>query len=377
MAHSQPSPASRMALIDACKGIAAQLIVLHHLAFYGPMSDVALPLMPDVMAWLYDYGRIAVQAFLVMGGFLAARGLAPQGVLRELNPWAALGRRYVSLVFPFAVALLFAILGAALARQFSSHASIPAAPEFLQVLAHLLLLHNIVGADALSAGVWYVAIDFQLYALLLLLLVLARSPAGGQGRPWLAYALVAALGLASLLWFNRQADLDIWGIYFFGAYALGAFAYWASQQARYKVWLGLLFSLGVCALLLDFRLRIAVALVIALLLAIANRGAGMAWPKPRLFGWLGQISYAVFLVHFPVCLLVNVALQVWAPASPGLNLLGMVAAWGLSLWAGQVFYRRVECRVRHWRWPQPLGKRWALLLLGAWLGIGVVLDPLF
>ncbi|MEY4755596.1 MAG: hypothetical protein RJA34_494, partial [Pseudomonadota bacterium] len=29
----------RLALIDALKAIGAQFIVLHHLAFYGPMSD--------------------------------------------------------------------------------------------------------------------------------------------------------------------------------------------------------------------------------------------------------------------------------------------------------------------------------------------------
>ena len=44
-----------------------------------------------------------------------------------------------------------------------------AAPIFFLVLLHLLL-QDIVGVDALSTGVWYVGIDVQLYALLLLLL---------------------------------------------------------------------------------------------------------------------------------------------------------------------------------------------------------------
>lgn len=29
------------------------------------------------MAWLYDYARMAVQVFLVLGGYLAAASLAP------------------------------------------------------------------------------------------------------------------------------------------------------------------------------------------------------------------------------------------------------------------------------------------------------------
>ena len=33
------------------------------------MSDIAQPLAPDLMAWLYDYARMAVQIFLVLGGY--------------------------------------------------------------------------------------------------------------------------------------------------------------------------------------------------------------------------------------------------------------------------------------------------------------------
>ena len=61
------SPAARMPLIDAMRAIASQLIVLHHLAFYGPMSDAALELAPGLIHWLSEHARIAVQAFLGAG----------------------------------------------------------------------------------------------------------------------------------------------------------------------------------------------------------------------------------------------------------------------------------------------------------------------
>ena len=47
-------PAQRLPLIDLLKVVASQLIVLHHLAFYGPMADHAAPLMPRVIDWLAD-----------------------------------------------------------------------------------------------------------------------------------------------------------------------------------------------------------------------------------------------------------------------------------------------------------------------------------
>ena len=332
-----------MALIDALKGIALQLIVLHHLAFYGPMSDTALGLAPNLISWLYDYARIAVQVFLVAAGFLAARGLAPEGTLLTRQPLRLIGRRYLSLVLPFLAAILVAIAAAALARQLMHHESIPAAPTLFQFIAHALLIHGIGGSDSLSAGVWYVAIDFQLFILLVATLALARWNRNTK-RP--GQVFVIGLILASLFYFNRQAELDNWGFYFFGSYGMGALAYWASQQKNRWPWIAALLTIGGSALIFDYRLRLTVALLVAVLLATANRTALMTWPKNRLFTWLGRISYSVFLIHFPVILIVSALFQHFAPHSPMLNLCGMLLAWLLSSIAGAWFYTTVEIPLR-------------------------------
>ena len=59
-------PPSQFGLINLLKAGAAQLIVLHHLAFYGPMADHVRPMLPALISWLGDSARIAVQAFLVL-----------------------------------------------------------------------------------------------------------------------------------------------------------------------------------------------------------------------------------------------------------------------------------------------------------------------
>ena len=79
-------PAQRLPALDALKGLGCMLIVWHHLAFYGPMSDVVHPYASWLTGWLYDYGRMAVQVFLVVAGFLAAASLAPQGVAGFAHP---------------------------------------------------------------------------------------------------------------------------------------------------------------------------------------------------------------------------------------------------------------------------------------------------
>ena len=76
---------NRMPLIDALKAIASQLIVLHHLAAYGPLTEAVQQVAQKPIDWLYDYARIAVQVFLVIGGFLAARGFSADTIRRLLR----------------------------------------------------------------------------------------------------------------------------------------------------------------------------------------------------------------------------------------------------------------------------------------------------
>ena len=192
--------------------MACAAIVAHHLAFYGPMSDAAHGLMAPVLDWLFAYGRMAVQVFLVLGGYLAAASLAPEGVARFASAPQQIGKRFVRLVVPYAVALLVAVIAAAVVRPFFDHDSVPGEPELGQLLANALLLQDVVGAEALSAGVWYVAIDFQLFALTALLLAgLRKLPEPLRGAaPW----VVAAGGVLSLFVINRMPEQDMWAWYF-------------------------------------------------------------------------------------------------------------------------------------------------------------------
>lgn len=338
--------ASRLGFVDALKAGASQLIVLHHLAFYGPMSDAAAPLAPALLAWLSEYARIAVQVFLVTGGFLGARAIAPDGVLLAARPLQLMLRRYVRLIVPFAAALVLAIAMAVIARRWMNHDSIPAAPGWLQFAAHLLLLHDLLDYEALTAGAWYVAIDLQLFLLMTLLLWLARGAVDGHGpRRRLGFVLLAAFGLASLFHFNRDPRWDESALYFFGAYALGAFAWWLSQRRDALAWTALLAAGVGASLAVDFRMRIAVALVVAVTLAVSVRSAWLARrPAPGPIAFLGRIGYSVFLVHFPVMLVVGAWLHRFVGADPRANALGIVLAWSLSVATGALFHRFVELR---------------------------------
>lgn len=359
MSGSRPP---RVALIDVLKALASQLIVLHHLAYYGPMSDVAWPLAPTVWSWLADDARIAVQVFLVVGGFLAARGLAPQGWMRPAALGPALWNRYVRLVFPYGVMLVLATLASGLARQWMTHDSISAAPSWPQWIAHLLLVQGLLDYESLSAGVWYVAIDMQLFALLLLMLSLARNLARGRGMragQACAAAVVGAGVLAALFHFNLDAGWDRWALYFFGSYGLGVAAWWGSNRDASRRWMGFILLVGGLALAYAWRDRLAVAVVVALALTWARRSAWRSAAEPvgqvglwgRALGALGQMSYSLFLVHFPVCLVVNALFVRFVPPTPLAHLGGVLLAWALSLLCAWAFHLHVERHAGHFAWP--------------------------
>lgn len=381
MAQSSTHSHSRSALIDCTKGLACAAIVWHHLAFYGPMSDVAHPVMPNLLDWLYEYARMAVQIFLVIGGFLAAASLVPQGLARFDSPWSKIGKRFVRLVVPYAVALVVTIVISAAIRPWFDHESVSADPDLWQLFAHALLLQNIVGEESLSAGVWYVSIDFQLFAGTVLLLGAVRwlkqVVAGRRGvqavQRWWPWAvtgmqmLVVLATAASLFSFNLDSDLDIWAIYFMGAYGLGMMAYWAVAAEKRSTawsWAMLIAALVIGALVFEWRDRIFLAGATALLLIVCMRTEGVArWKGFAPLRRLGEISYSVFLIHFSICLLVNAVVNHFWHGSVTAAVVGIPFAFVLSLTAGYALYQLVERHVSSW--SQAL--RWQAGLIGAGL----------
>jgi peptidoglycan/LPS O-acetylase OafA/YrhL len=338
---SQPT---RVELIDGLKAIAMQFIVLHHLASYGPLADAAQKLLPDLIGWFYDHGRIAVQVFLVIGGYLAARALSPQSERFRADLVATIVNRYLRLALPYSIALMMAIACAAFARRWiNDEQFISAAPGIGQWLAHLFFLQDVLGYESLSTGVWYVAIDFQLFALLTALLWVSK--ASGPKAQRFDLLSVTILSIASLFWFNRNDDLDSWAVYFFGAYGLGAMTYWAKGGGRSAMRCQRLLLLAAAiALLVEFRWRLLLALGTALMLAYTDgnlvqlRGKLMNKLAP-----LGQVSYSLFLVHFPIYMLVsalfvkyNLLAGTWS------GVIGIVLTWLCSIAAAFLLHRWIE-----------------------------------
>ena len=361
-------PSGRSFLIDAIKASGCLLIVLHHMAFYGPMSDVVAVAWPAVLDWLYDHGRLAVQFFLVCAGFLTAGSLARYEALDLSEALKLAWQRYLRLAIPLLAALSFTVLVTEWVRPDFDHASLSATPDWGQALAHMLLLQHVLDMEALSAGIWYVALDFQLYAMTLFSLMLVkacRSAHAVHSARTLRWGLWLCLTCTSLWGWNLHAGLDNHGVYFFGSYGLGLLAWEARQHAssgmpgapnqRWLAW-ALMLVIGAVAWWLEPRLRIATALGVACLLM----GVPAAWLSGdfirsswwvQAVHWLSTVSYSVFLIHFGVTVVVSAGVSAVWPDVLWANTLGMLLALLLSLVGGALLYRLVERQsATLWRW---------------------------
>jgi peptidoglycan/LPS O-acetylase OafA/YrhL len=132
--------------------------------------------------------------------------------------------------------------------------------------------------------------------------------------------------------------------------------FWIGRATRFSTWqsaLALLGLVGAGALAIDWRSRIATALVTALLLAVAQRRQWLSpphWPTAAVpLQRLGRMSYSLFLIHFPVLLAMNAAVANAGPHGAWFDAAGLVATFALSVASAALLYRWVEARPASWR----------------------------
>ena len=191
-------------MVDAIKIASAHLIFIHHLCAYGPIPEILAIAWPDLIDFLYQNARMAVQPLLVVAGFLAAKSLSRKSLEA---PLALIGLRYLRLIPAFAIALVGITTVVWMLRPVIDADWLPEGLNLLQAIIHLLLVQEWFDVPALSIGVWYVAMDFQLFALFVLLANALHHGGKLAGSRGLVVA-VASGCVSSMAWFNRFHELD-------------------------------------------------------------------------------------------------------------------------------------------------------------------------
>ena len=305
------SPGIRVHWLDGLRGAAATFVVLHHIwlmTWPGFPNNTG----PWWLGWLL-YGHMAVAVFVVVSGF--SLSLVPMrnscalsgGVQRFLRrrAWRILPAYWAALIVSMLVTavLLHPELGPGVIAK--------------SLAVHGLLLQDVVGSESPNGAFWSIAIEWQIYFVFPLILLLARRTsigaavlitavavlmahvAAGLGGPLHKisaltpqFLVLFALGtLAVRLGSGDRAQTMRRPLAAVALIALGSFlALAATRGSEWVVarffWTDLLFGLG-----------------IASVLALIYPGAPVAGRRvleSRTAQWLGLFSYSIYLIHAPI-----------------------------------------------------------------------------
>ena len=321
--------------------------------FTAHVASVYYPVLPHRLAIALDCGWLGVDIFFVLSGFILATvyaSLAPAG-------WGRFATRRVLRVFPLNTALMgFFILCALLGIRSG------AAVDWHYLPWHLLMLQSFVPGHKTGWIFvnWSVGVELLCY-LAFPLLVLAL-------RRFNRAALVVATLAAALLAYRLQ--LHVLGA-FFGLpavlrcgseFLLGATVATLALRlprlspraagllevaALVALVAGVTGGLGAewCAAVGSRRMATIPLAAAALIFALASDAGPLArllrWPP--LF-WLGQVSFSLYLIHWPLMVRCAPFAWIWSGGPPPV---GVVAVWGalvlaVALALSTLTYRFVE-----------------------------------
>lgn len=342
-----PARTGRLVFLDALRAVASTLIVWHHFALYPPLSLQAEPILGPLVHWFSEYAR-STQVFFVISGYVMARTMA-RWRWDSKAVAVFIAQRYCRLGIPYLAAILVAILASAFGRGWLPEDVVGSVPALAQIAAHVFFLQEPLGYEHLSAGLWFVCINFQLGLIYAAMLWLRDSAAAvlkiNSASPWIDVPIVAgwALAAVSLFHFNRQSGGDSWAPYFFPYFFMGVIVHRALKNRASEPLFWLYLLTVIAAMGYDWRWRLASAIVVGSLLFGAEKsGLSTRWPRHRWIARMGQTSYSLFLLHFPILLVVAAAWARLGWTSAPAAVAGLLLAYAGSVAAAFAFHRFVE-----------------------------------
>ncbi|MEW2375033.1 acyltransferase [Micromonospora sp. NPDC047812] len=299
------SPASRLPSLTGLRWVAALLVFGFHVATMGIIAE---PGQKAVVDWAFALGLSGVQFFFILSGFVLVWSARPTDTRR------AFWRRRVAKIWPSHVVLWAVAL--AVAAWFADPVDRFVAVENLFLLqawdprpGHFYSINTVS---------WSLSCEFFFYLCLPLALPLIR-----RARPWALWAVVVAVPLLILALWPAQALVPEESRWWFTQIfpPVRSLEFWmgvaAAELMRRGRWRGpglplasLIFvatwvvaAQWVRAELWAALLSVAYILVIAAAADADVRGRRSPW-RSRPMVWLGEVSFAFYLVHVLVMITV-------------------------------------------------------------------------
>ncbi|MEV1328653.1 acyltransferase [Micromonospora costi] len=314
----RPAPAHRLPSLTGLRWIAALLVFGFHA---GTMRIIAEPDYQTVVAKVFSLGLSGVEFFFILSGFVLVWSARPDD-----TRWRFWRRRFAKIWPNHALLWALALL---VAFWFADPVRLGVAVE------NLLLLQAWDPRDghfySVNTVSWSLSCEFFFYLCLPLALPLVR-----RARPWMLYAVVVAVPLLILaLWPAQSLVPEASRWWFTQVFPVTrSLEFWmgvaAAELMRRGRWRGpglfpasvLFVGVWVAAagwIRAEFWAALLSAAYLLVITAAADadvRGRRSPW-RSRPMVWLGEVSFAFYLVHVLVMTTVLRLTGDWGAGLPG------------------------------------------------------------
>jgi peptidoglycan/LPS O-acetylase OafA/YrhL len=307
-------PQQRIGIINALRAFAALAVAWgHFVAGQGKYLGLS-----------GKYGYLGVDIFFVISGFVIPWSLyRSRYVLRDYPRFVL--KRNVRLYPPYLASIAITILATNLILVPLFH--IPRMTVTgRDILLHFGYLNDLAHVKWINVVYWTLAIEFQWYLLIGLVLPMLVS-----ARKWMRFVAISVMMAA---YFTIYWDRLVF--HYLPVFLIGVFVFqYRSELIGKRQMLGLIAVMVLSMSRISGWLVPLVAVPTALLIAFSTT-------ESRAMDRVGDVSYSLYLLHLPIGVSVIGLLSHWLPFSSYyigvLDVIGVAA----SMWAAWIMYQFIE-----------------------------------
>ncbi len=304
--------------LDYLRGFAAISVCLFH------FTD-KLDYLPDtdILKNIFSWGHYGVEVFFIISGLVIPYSMEKgQYTLNKI--WIFLQKRIIRIEPPYLISVLLALLLNYATTLSPVYNGKPFSIDYFQLFYHVGYLNGFMGKDWFNPVCWTLAIEFQYYLVIALLF------------PLLAHKRFL-ICLLTLVAFNALSPLfDRNYVFHFAIYFTVGILLYRYLAHKLKWTEALLIAVPILAILFyQYSYKEMIVVVCTTILILCPF-------RLTTFGvFLGNISFSLYLLHFPIGLrVINLTQRFLETQS--LRQAMVFVALSVSFLAAYIFYKYVE-----------------------------------